>query len=101
MGLDAHDPGSITPFASGMILTCEPGIYFYPSLIEEALRDPTRASFLDAAVVDTFMGMGGIRIEDTVLVTDGAPENLSGSLARTADEVEALMARGPPLPVAI
>ena len=96
VGLDVHDPGSISPFAPGMVLTCEPGIYFYPTLVEEALRDPARAKYLDAEVTNTFMGMGGVRIEDTVLVTDGAPENLSGALARTADEVEALMARGAP-----
>jgi Xaa-Pro aminopeptidase len=35
----------------------------------------------------------GIRIEDDVLVTDDGCSNLSGHLARTADDVEAWMSR--------
>jgi Xaa-Pro aminopeptidase len=35
----------------------------------------------------------GIRIEDDVLVTDDGCQNLSGHLARTAEDVEAWMRR--------
>jgi len=35
----------------------------------------------------------GVRIEDDILITDGDPVNLSVSAPRTAEEVEALMAR--------
>jgi len=33
----------------------------------------------------------GVRIEDDILVTDGKPENLSTSVPKTVEEIEALM----------
>ena len=38
--------------------------------------------------------MGGVRLEDTILITEGAPENLSEGAPRTSDEIEAVMAAG-------
>jgi Xaa-Pro aminopeptidase len=68
VGLDVHDasvPGNLEP---GMVITVEPGLYF-PS---ESL---------------------GIRIEDTILVTEKGAEILSAALPREPDEVEKAMAR--------
>jgi Xaa-Pro aminopeptidase len=83
LGLDVHDcskargenyiEGKLEP---GMVLTVEPGLYFQAS---------------DLLVPEAFRGVG-IRIEDDVVVTDDGCRNLSGSLARTADDVEAWMA---------
>ena len=83
LGLDVHDcsaarsenylDGKLEP---GMVLTVEPGLYFQSS---------------DLLVPESLRGIG-IRIEDDVLVTDDGCRNLSGSLARTADDVEAWMA---------
>jgi Xaa-Pro aminopeptidase len=70
LGLDVHDVGDYaTPFAPGMVLTIEPGIY----LPEEGL---------------------GVRIEDDLLVTATGAELLSGAAPRTPDEIEALMREG-------
>jgi Xaa-Pro aminopeptidase len=69
LGMDVHDVGSYTsPLAPGMVVTVEPGLY----IPEENI---------------------GIRIEDDVLVTMGAPEVLSAAAPRRAAEIEALMAR--------
>jgi Xaa-Pro aminopeptidase len=83
LGLDVHDcsaarseaylDGKLEP---GMVLTVEPGLYFQSS---------------DQLVPESLRGIG-IRIEDDVLVTDDGCRNLSGSLARTADDVESWMA---------
>ncbi len=55
MGLDVHDVGDYRqPLASGMVLTCEPGIY----IPEEGI---------------------GLRLEDDVLITNSGSQNLSGS----------------------
>ncbi len=69
LGMDVHDVGNYeTPFAPGMVLTVEPGIY----IAEENL---------------------GVRIEDDVLVTETGSRLMSASAPRDADEIEALMRR--------
>ncbi|EIM03633.1 MULTISPECIES: Xaa-Pro dipeptidase [Rhodanobacter] len=60
----------------GMVVTIEPGLYFIDMLLAE-LRDKPVAADIDWAKVDHFRQYGGIRIEDDVACTDGAPENLT------------------------
>jgi Xaa-Pro aminopeptidase len=61
----------------GMILSVEPGLYFKA---DDLLAPPE------------FRGIG-VRIEDNVLVTTDGHENLSAAMPRTADDVEAWIAR--------
>jgi Xaa-Pro aminopeptidase len=80
LGLDVHDVGDYKVggewrvLEPGMALTVEPGIYVRPS--SNAPRE--------------FWHIG-VRIEDDVLVTRGAPEVLSAALPRDPDEVERLV----------
>jgi Xaa-Pro dipeptidase len=60
----------------GMVVTIEPGLYFIDMLLAE-LRDQPVSTDIDWAKVDAFRQYGGIRIEDDVVCTDGAPENLT------------------------
>ncbi|KRE89864.1 Xaa-Pro dipeptidase [Frateuria sp. Soil773] len=60
----------------GMVVTIEPGLYFIDMLLAE-LRDKPFAADIDWARVDALRPYGGIRIEDDVACTDGAPENLT------------------------
>jgi Xaa-Pro dipeptidase len=60
----------------GMVVTIEPGLYFIDMLLDE-LRDKPFAGDIDWAKVDFFRPYGGIRIEDDVVCTEGAPENLT------------------------
>ena len=60
----------------GMVTTIEPGIYFVDMLLAD-LRNRREAADVDWDKVDVFRKYGGIRIEDDVVCTDGAPENLS------------------------
>ena len=68
------------PLEPGYVMTVEPGIYFIPALLQDpALREQHR----DAVRwdrVDARLDFGGIRIEDDVLVTDGAPEVLTAAI---------------------
>jgi Xaa-Pro aminopeptidase len=66
MGLDVHDVGSRqVVFESGMVMTCEPGIY----IPEEAI---------------------GIRLENDIMVAE-EPINLMAGIPVEPDEIEALM----------
>lgn len=80
LGLDVHDvgvygPDRSRPLEPGMVLTVEPGLYIAP----------------DADVPPQYRGIG-IRIEDDILITENGNENLTASVVKKADEIEALMA---------
>ena len=61
---------------AGMVVTIEPGLYFIDMLLDE-LRQRPEANQVDWTKVDAFRPFGGIRIEDDVVCTSGAPENLT------------------------
>ncbi len=112
MGLDVHDVGGYPEGVSridepgirslrcgrdleaGMVITVEPGIYFIDALLDPALADPAKAGFLDANVLGRFRRLGGVRIEDNVLVTQEGADNLT-QVPRTSEEIEAVMAGAP------
>jgi Xaa-Pro dipeptidase len=60
----------------GFVVTVEPGIYFIDLLLDEARADG-RGRHIDWTAVERLKPFGGIRIEDDVACTDGAPENLT------------------------
>lgn len=75
----------------GMVITVEPGIYFIRSIIEDVKKNPEKAAFVDFDKVEEYFYVGGVRIEDDVLVTADGFENMS-PLPRTVEEIEAFMA---------
>ncbi|AYN28974.1 Xaa-Pro aminopeptidase [Buttiauxella sp. 3AFRM03] len=80
LGLDVHDVGVYGADRSrklepGMVITVEPGLYIAP----------------DADVPAEYRGIG-IRIEDDILITATGNENLTASVVKSADDIEALMA---------
>ena len=78
LGLDVHDPGTRGLFQPNTVITVEPGIY----IKEGSPCDPKWWNI-------------GVRIEDDILITNGEPENLSGCVPRTVDEIEAVMKKKP------
>jgi Xaa-Pro dipeptidase len=60
----------------GMVVTIEPGIYFIPTLLK-GLRAGPHAKAVDWDRVGHLAKFGGVRIEDEVHCTEGAPENLT------------------------
>ncbi|TFA97952.1 putative Xaa-Pro aminopeptidase [Trichoderma ghanense] len=63
-----------------MIVTVEPGIYFCREYIEGYfLNNPTHAKFINKEVLEGYYGVGGVRIEDDILVTEDGYENLTSA----------------------
>jgi Xaa-Pro dipeptidase len=60
----------------GVVVTVEPGIYFIDSLLAKAHASDKR-ELIDWSVVDELRPFGGVRIEDDVVATGSAPENLT------------------------
>jgi Xaa-Pro aminopeptidase len=70
LGLDVHDYGDrYRKFESGMVFTCEPGIYVRGEAI-------------------------GVRIENDILITKDGPVDLTETIPREVEEIEALMNQG-------
>jgi Xaa-Pro dipeptidase len=97
LGLQVHDVGGVMGDAQGherqrpeghpylrltrmlepgVVVTVEPGIYLIDSLLAAAHAD-TRRAHINWSVVEELKPYGGVRIEDDVVTTTGAPENLT------------------------
>ena len=76
----------------GFVLTCEPGIYFIPALIDRWLKEARFADFIDYARVQTYRDFTGIRIEDDVLITPTGSRLLGKPIPKTVKDVEKAMA---------
>ena len=84
LGLDVHDAvryfteqqaKNSRPFAPGMVLTVEPGLYIPPD---------------DKSAPAKYRGIG-IRIEDDVLVTEEGNVNLTSKVPKDAEAIEEIM----------
>jgi Xaa-Pro aminopeptidase len=78
------------PLQAGFVVTVEPGLYFIPDLIRRWKAEDRHAAFINYAAIDDFMNVGGVRIEDDVLVTDDGPQVLGPGIPKTPEAVEAL-----------
>lgn len=94
LGMDTHDVGGYPnyddadeklrylrlrrPLQKGMVVTDEPGIYFSPFLIEAGFKDANKKRFVDEQVMKKYLPVGGVRIEDDILVTENGFENFTG-----------------------
>ncbi len=115
MGLDVHDMESLgenivgyndnvkrssqfglaflrfaLPFVPGHVFTVEPGCYFIPELIARWKDEKKFTEFINYSKIDSYMSIGGIRIEDNVLITPKGHKLLGKPIPKTVKEVEAV-----------
>lgn len=107
LGMDTHDSGGHANYEdpdpklrylrirrkleTNMVVTVEPGCYFNDFLIEKL--GANGAHMIDFDVLEKYKPVGGVRIEDDVLVTSTGYENLT-SVTSDADEIERIVQTG-------
>lgn len=103
LGMDTHDTGGHPNYSdpdplfrylrvrrnlpAGSVITVEPGIYFCDFIIKPYLKDPKHAKYIDEKVLDKYWDVGGVRIEDNILVTKDGNLNLT-DVVKNPDELE-------------
>lgn len=107
IGCDTHDVGGYNigersdkpglkslrfarPVEERMVVTVEPGCYMIDYLLDEALADPIKSKFLVKEELAKYRGIGGVRIEDDVLITATGIDLLT-KVPRTVEEIETFM----------
>lgn len=113
MGLDVHDMESLgenfvgyndevkrstqfglaflrfaLPYKPGHVFTVEPGIYFIPELMEMWKAEGKFTQFINYEKAVTWLGFGGVRIEDDVLITPDGSRMLGKTAPKTVKEIE-------------
>jgi len=78
------------PYKPGHVFTIEPGIYFIPELINKWKSEGKYREFIEYEKLSRFMAIGGIRIEDDVLITDKGHKVLGKPIPKTIKEIEAV-----------
>lgn len=108
LGLDVHDVGAKDPKAkpvknkpkhlrasrvleAGFVVTVEPGIYFIDAHFKNAATRKKYAKWIDWKIAESYRCVGGIRIEDDIVVTRNGYENLT-TVPKEISDIEKLMA---------
>jgi Xaa-Pro aminopeptidase len=75
-------------YLPGHVFTVEPGCYFIPELIESWKAEGKFRDFINYDRIAKFMSVGGIRIEDDVLITEKGHKVLGKPIPKTIEEIE-------------
>jgi Xaa-Pro aminopeptidase len=75
----------------GNVLTVEPGIYFIPDLIQMWKKENKLSEFINYSKAEEYIGFGGIRIEDDILVQKDGAKVLGKLIPKSIEDIEEVM----------
>lgn len=105
LGLDVHDVGpgkkkyyrksaknlrSVLTLDANMVITIEPGIYFISAFFDSQATRKKYKNYVNWRKADAYRSIGGIRIEDDILVTKKGYENLT-TVPKEIKDIERIM----------
>ncbi|MBT3222424.1 MAG: aminopeptidase P family protein [Proteobacteria bacterium] len=70
------------PLEQHFLMTIEPGLYFVPAIIDSAENQQKFADAVAWDSLDRWRPVGGVRIEDDILVTADEPKNLTQAIEK-------------------
>ncbi|OYZ11283.1 MAG: hypothetical protein B7Y39_19595 [Bdellovibrio sp. 28-41-41] len=70
------------PLKENMLITVEPGCYFIKTLINDATIREKFKDFINFSEAEKWLNIGGVRIEDDILITQGAADNLTAAVSK-------------------
>lgn len=83
------------PLEPGWVVTVEPGFYVAPAILADRTLRERFVDVVDLDRAERWLGFGGVRIEDDVLITPSGPDVLTERIEKRAPEIEALVGTGP------
>jgi Xaa-Pro aminopeptidase/Xaa-Pro dipeptidase len=75
----------------GMVVTVEPGIYFMGPLVRQWKAEGRFTHLINYERFEEYLGFGGIRIEDDIVITRDGCETLGPAIPKSCEDVEDAM----------